>query len=73
MTGSAPVDIFIGSQFSEGETVQWDGPHRFIPGESQSITPRITGRFMAIRVESQYDGNWRLGALTYNVMPAGER
>ncbi len=73
MVGSAPVNISIGSQMSEGETVQWDGPHEFIPGQSQSITPRITGRFMSVRVESQYDGNWRLGALTYNAMPAGER
>lgn len=73
MVGSTPVDFYIGSQFSEGETVQWDGPHRFVPGVDQSITPRITGRFMSVRVESQYDGNWRLGAMTYNVMPAGER
>jgi len=73
MTGSAPVNISIGSQMSEGENVVWDGPHPFTPGVSQSITPRITGRFIAVRIESQYDGNWRLGAMTYDFQPAGER
>jgi hypothetical protein len=73
MTGSATVNISVGSQMSEGESLIWDGPHQFTPGVSSSITPRITGRFLAVKVESQADGNWRLGALTYNTQPAGER
>jgi hypothetical protein len=73
MVGTATVNISIGSQMSEGETAVWDGPHPFTPGVSKSITPRLTGRFMAFRIESQFDGNWRLGALTYNIQPAGER
>lgn len=72
-TGSIPMRFSFGGQFSEGGETVWDGPYEFIPGTGQSITPRVSGRFLSVRVESQSLGGWRLGALTYDFEPAGER
>lgn len=71
--GSATIQISVGGQISEGGTINWDGPYDFVVGKQASIKPRVTGRFVGIRVESQTIQPWRLGALTYDFEPAGER
>jgi hypothetical protein len=71
--GTIPLRITIGGMDAENSTPVWDTPITFIPGVTNSITPRITGRFICIRVESEAIGSWSLGALTYNWERAGER
>ena len=71
--GTIPLRITIGGMDAENSTPNWDTPITFTPGVTNSITPRITGRFICIRVESEAIGNWSLGALTYNWERAGER
>jgi hypothetical protein len=71
--GSIPVNISIGGQISDGASPVWDGPYEFIPGVGGSVTPRVTGRFICVRVESRAAGNWNLAALTYQWERAGER
>lgn len=73
IVGDIPVRISIGGQLSENSAPIWDGPHDFIPGVTNSITPRVTGRFICIRVESQSKGRWVLGALTYDWQRCGDR
>jgi hypothetical protein len=71
--GDAPVEISIGSQMAANDAPIWDAPIAVTPGVTQSITPRLTGRYIAVRVRSQADGRWALGSLTLDWQRAGER
>lgn len=71
--GEAVIQISVGAQIAEGGEIIWDGPHNFEVGKQASIKPRVTGRFVGIRVESHTLKSWQLGALTYDFEPAGER
>lgn len=73
MRGDCPVDFYVGGQEAANGAVNWDGPFRFEPGIGQSITPRVTGRYIAIRIESHSLGDWSLGALTLDWELAGDR
>jgi hypothetical protein len=73
MTGSIPVGISIGGMENLEDAPYWDGPYTFDPRYDVSITPRVTGRYMAVKVESNAIGSWNLGALTFDWAKAGER
>jgi hypothetical protein len=73
LRGDCPVSITIGGQDVADGVVTWDGPYVVIPGQVVAITPRVTGRYVAVRIESHDYGNWALGALTFNWELAGDR
>lgn len=73
IAGTIPVNLFVGGQMALNEAPKWDGPYALIPGETESVTPRVTGRFICFRLESEDIGWWKLSALTVNHEPAGER
>jgi hypothetical protein len=53
--------------------VQWEGPFDFVPTIDTHITPRLTGRFLALRVESDQIGDWALGGISLQFEAAGDR
>ena len=71
--GTAPITIQFGSQMSPQGPVRWGESFLVTPGTDYHITPRITGRFIALRISSLDTGYWELGALTLNWERAGER
>lgn len=71
--GTIPMTVWVGGQMTDASTPVWDGPFTLTPRVTTSICPRITGRFMALRVESEAAGWWRLAGLTLNHERAGER
>jgi hypothetical protein len=73
MVGQATVRFSFGGQMTEDGPTVWDGPYSYTVGSDNTITPRVTGRFLSLRVESEDIESWRLGAITYNFEPAGER
>jgi hypothetical protein len=73
LIGDIPVQISIGGQETLDGAPAWDGPYEFNPDTSTSITPRVTGRFIAIKIESNSVGSWQLGALTLDWALVGER
>jgi hypothetical protein len=73
MTGDIPVRLTFGAQMTVDGDLLWDAPIEFMPGRDFSVTPRVTGRWLAVRVESQSRGKWRLSGLTLDWQRAGER
>lgn len=77
-TGETPVEVPLAIRFGSQETeegeVSWDPVVQDIyPGSTQTLDPRVSGRFLAWEVESNGIGSWRLAALTLGWEPAGRR
>ena len=73
MRGEAPVTLWVGSQDAPNGSVRWDGPFPFKPTVDVHITPRVTGRFVSLRVESEAIGDWSFGAISMQYESAGDR
>lgn len=70
---NGPVNIFVGSEFTPGEGVFWEGPYLFTPGEDFDITCRVSGRYMALRIESVGDTRFRMAGFAAVVDMEGQR
>lgn len=70
---SAEVSITVKTVDYLGETPRTDGPHQ-VTKSTQSVNPRIRGRFMALSFASEDAGSfWRVGAVKYRFAPDGRR
>jgi hypothetical protein len=70
---SIPTDVWVGGQMTSDGDITWQGPFTSTPGETFSVTPRLTCRFLSVRIESNSIGHWRLPAMTVDYETAGER
>ena len=68
-----PTQVWVGGQMTSDGEVSWVGPFTSTPGQTFSVTPRLTCRFLSVRIESNGIGRWRLPAITVDYEPAGER
>ena len=74
LLGDATVQISIGCLWQVNDpNIRWTDPQPFTPGVDKRINVRITGIPTAVRITSEVDGSWRLGALSYLFTPAGSR
>lgn len=73
LDSTIPLAVTFGVQNDPDDTVSWGLPQTWTPGTTRFLTPRVTGRYLAVRVESNAVGNWRLGAITLEWQRAGER
>jgi hypothetical protein len=73
LEGTIPISIAFGGQMEPSGTVRWGPPQQITPGQGHAVHPRITGRFVAIKVTSNASGWWRLSGLTFEWQRAGER
>jgi len=67
------VDVYIGTQMSTQEPVNWEGPFTFNPYSQSKISCRASGKYYGIRIESDSDSEWRLDGLLFEVQNAGRR
>ena len=77
MEGTGTVQIQIGAQWTQGgnpgDNIRWTQPQSFTPGVSRKLNVRITGQPVAFRIKSAVTNGWRLGALSFNLVQAGQR
>jgi hypothetical protein len=71
--GTEALEVTFGVQDSPDGPVTWGTPQTWTPGASQSLTPRIAGRFLAVRLHSEGVGWWKVGALTIDWVKQGLR
>jgi hypothetical protein len=68
-----PLVFRFGSQATPEAQVVWGPPVTLEAGQTY-LDPRVSGRFLAYRIESTDTvGEWRIGALTFNWERDGER
>lgn len=71
--GTEPLEVTFGAQAHPDGTVTWGTPETWTPGVTQSLTPRLAGRFLAVRLKSTGTGWWKAGALTIDWTKQGLR
>lgn len=65
------IRIFVGSQDSPEDAVDWEGPFNFIIGESRFVDPIVSGRYIAVRFESSGQKPWQLLSYDLDIKPVG--
>lgn len=69
-----PVIMRFGGQETPEGQITWDPTqYQVYPDRTQTIDPRVTGRYISWEVSSEGVGEWSLGGLTFSWESAGRR
>lgn len=72
-TPGSLINIYIGAQEATDDPIFWEGPSRFIVGTTIFCDCTVTGRYLAVRFESQDQEPWELLSYDLDVEIVGER
>lgn len=72
VTGAGILDIFVGSQMIEGAGIAWKGPYPYEIGVDYKIDCRASGRFIAVKFQSDSSASWEINGYTMEIDTAGE-
>ena len=73
VSGSSPVQVWVGHQMSTDAGVTWEGPTLFNPDSQSKVSCRVAGKYFGIRVQSTTDIDWKLHGVSFEVRSAGKR
>lgn len=73
VSGDNTLNIYIGKQMSTEGGITWEGPIAFNPNSQSKISCRVSGKYFAIKIESQNDIDWKLHGLSFEVQQKGLR
>lgn len=73
ITGTGPVDFYVGTEIKPGAGTVWKGPYAFTPGVHSEIPVRATGTYVSVKIETTDDKTWALDNLEIHWLPAGTR
>lgn len=67
------ANIYVGGEINPGQGVFWQGPFLFTPGQQFDITCRVSGRYLAFRIESVGDSPFQLSGFAISMDGEGQR
>ena len=73
VSGDNTINIYIGRQMSTEEGITWEGPITFNPNSQSKVSCRVSGKYFAIKIESNSDIDWKLHGLAFEVQKKGLR
>lgn len=73
LTGSGDVNIYIGGSERIDQSPSWTGPFPFTIGVTEFITPFVSHRIPAIRIESTGAGNWKMSGYSMEMVEVGSK
>ena len=73
VSGDNTINIYIGRQMSTEEGITWEGPIAFNPNSQSKVSCRVSGKYFAIKIESNSDIDWKLHGLAFEVQKKGLR
>jgi hypothetical protein len=73
MSGTGPVNFYVGHKFVSADATTWKGPYVFTPGTHSEIKVRTTGNYVGIKVETEDTNTWKLDNLELHWKPVGDR
>ena len=71
LDGTGPVNIYVGGHNSAEGSVGWEGPFSFDPATDHKIDCLVTGRFLALKIESTNKIKWKLHSYDMKVTTLG--
>lgn len=72
-TGSAPLDIYVGTQDTYSDGITWNGPYQYTIGTSKYVDCLVAGRILSVRIEEPagFTGSWTMSGFALDVVGAG--
>ena len=67
------INVYVGSQMSTEEGVNWGAPIAFNPNTQSKVSCRVSGKFFAVKFESTGDLDWKLHGVSFEAEPRGNR
>lgn len=67
------VRVWVGAQDSTEDPVRWEGPYNYIIGTTVCLDYTVTGRYLAVRFESQDIDPWELLSYDLDIEHVGEK
>ncbi len=67
------VKISIGSQMNPDEPIYWEGPYNFTLGVDYFQDFTVSGRYLAVRFESEGQEPWELSSYDLDLEEVGDR
>jgi len=71
--GTGSVDVYVGQEMKPNQGVVWKGPYVFTSGTHSEIPVRVTGNYVAVKLESTDDKTWSLDNLELHWTTSGDR
>ena len=71
LDGTGPVNVYVGGHNSAEGSVGWEGPFSFDPATDHKIDCLVTGRFLALKIESTNKIKWKLHSYDMKVTTLG--
>ena len=78
VTGDNTINVYVGRQMSTEDGIDWNPdnggtPISFNPNTQSKVSCRITGKFFAVKFETDTDVDWKLHGVEFEVTPRGKR
>ena len=78
VTGDNTINVYVGRQMSTEDGIDWNpdnggAPIPFNPNTQSKVSCRITGKFFAVKFETDTDVDWKLHGVEFEVTPRGKR
>jgi len=78
VTGNNTINVYVGRQMSTEDGIDWNPdnggtPIPFNPNTQSKVSCRITGKFFAVKFETDTDVDWKLHGVEFEVTPRGKR
>jgi hypothetical protein len=78
VTGDNTINVYVGRQMSTEDGIDWNPdnggtPIPFNPNTQSKVSCRITGKFFAVKFETDTDVDWKLHGVEFEVTPRGKR
>ena len=78
VTGNNTINVYVGRQMSTEDGIDWNPdnggtPISFNPNTQSKVSCRITGKFFAVKFETDTDVDWKLHGVEFEVTPRGKR
>jgi hypothetical protein len=73
MSGTGPVNFYVGHKFIPADATTWKGPYVFTPGTHSEIKVRTTGNYVGIKIETEDTNTWKLDNLEVHWKTVGNR
>ena len=71
MESTGDVNVYVGSHDSTESSVTWSGPFVFNPDTDHKVDCLVTGRYLALKIESIDKIIWKLHAYEMKITTLG--
>jgi len=73
ISGDNSINVYLGTSMSTEEGITWGTPVTFNPNTQSKVSVRGTGKYYAVKFESDTDMDWELDGYALDVKNVGSR